>query len=228
MQSGMNFPCKILLMRMKENKYQLDKSDVNGLKDDIALIQFRLSEKLQEGRHVSSELTAVQKEKEKLFAENTRLNHRIEYLEDQVNDLENGMKQVRDSLTQTLNTEILDTIQKLDRIGKSGMTETIFQKGGHVAHVQVAASGDEQYSSTTSGIYSVEGTEGSNSPEYNSFRSRVTEQDLNTNIKKQVSVGYSEDNNHVATMVVGEVPKGSENISDIPLHNDRIAHTTKP
>ena len=77
-----------------KRKYKLENSDVNGLKDDIALIQSRLSEKLQEGRHVSSELSAVQKEKEKMFAENTRLNHRIEYLEDQVNDLENGMKQV--------------------------------------------------------------------------------------------------------------------------------------
>ena len=79
---------------ISENDYNFDNSDVNGLKDDIALIQSRLSEKLQEGRHVSSELSAVQKEKEKMFAENTRLNHRIEYLEDQVNDLQNGMKQV--------------------------------------------------------------------------------------------------------------------------------------
>ena len=98
MQNEMTFPCKIVFMRMKEslseNKYKFDNSDVNGLKDDIALIQSRLSEKLKEGRHVSSELSNVQQEKEKLFAENTRLNHRIEYLEDQVNDLENGMKQV--------------------------------------------------------------------------------------------------------------------------------------
>ena len=131
-------------------------------------------------------------------------------------------------MTKTLNTEILETIQKLDSIGKSGMTEAIFQKGGHVAHVQVAASGDEQYSTTTSGIYSVEGSEGSNSPEYNSFRSRVTAQDLNTNTNKRWSVGLAEDNNHVARMVVGELSKGSENSSDIPLHNDSIAPTTKP
>ena len=84
--------------------------------------------------------------------------------------------QVRDSLAQTLNTEIMDTIQKLDKIGRS---ETIFQKGGHVAHVHVPAANnnnDEQYSSSTSGIYSVEGSEGSNSPEYNSWRSRVQPQ----------------------------------------------------
>ena len=29
-------------------------------------------------------------------------------------------------------------------------------------------------------------------------------------------------------MVVGEVPKGSENTSDIPLHNDSIAPPNKP
>ena len=102
--------------------------------------------------------------------------------------------QVRDSLAQTLNTEIMDTIQKLDKIGRSNgtsgqqssaITDTIFQKGGHVAHVHVTTSGgsghaagqEEQYSSSTSGIYSsVEGSEpseGSNSPEYNSWRSRV-------------------------------------------------------
>ena len=152
--------CKIVFMRMKEslsdNKYKFDPSDVTGLKDDIALIQLRLSEKLKEGRHVSSELSVVQQEKEKLSVENTRLNHRIEYLQEQVNELENGMKQVgdylitihlskcrlfqfqvRDSLAHTLNTEILETIQKLDKIGKNGMTEAIFQKGGHMAHVQV-------------------------------------------------------------------------------------------
>merc|ERR1711892_1042419 len=100
------------------------------------------------------------------------------------------------------------------------MTEAIFQKGGHVAHVQVAGGGDDQYSTSTSGIYSEDGSEGSNSPEYNSFRSRVTAQDLNSNTNKRWSVGFAEDNKHVARMVVGEVLKGSENISDIPLHND--------
>ena len=78
-------------------------------------------------------------EEQKLQNENTRLNHRIEYLEDQVAELENGMKAVRDSLAHTLNTEIQDTITKLDAIGKAGipMTEALFQKGGHVAHVKV-------------------------------------------------------------------------------------------
>ena len=108
------------------------------------------------------------------------------------------------------------------------MTEAIFQKGGHVAHVQVPASGDEQYSTSTSGIYSVDGSEGSSSPEDKSFRSRVTAQDLNTNTNKRWSVGFAEENNHVARMVLGEVPKGSENISDIPLYNESTAPPTKP
>ena len=114
-------------------------SDVNGLRDDIALLQIRLETKLKEGRNLSSELGTVSAEKQKLQCENTRFNHRIEYLEDQVAELENGMKAVRDSLAHTLNTEIQDTITKLDAIGKAGMpmTEALFQKGGHVAHVKV-------------------------------------------------------------------------------------------
>ena len=134
-----------------------------GLKEDIALIQTRLSEKLQEGRSVSLELSAVQQQRDKLGSDNTRLRHRIHYLEDQVTHLEAGMKQVRDSLAQTLNTEIMDTIHKLDKIGRPE------GGGGHVAQVQVTASD----SSSTSGVYSVEGSEGSNSPEYNSWRSRT-------------------------------------------------------
>ena len=72
----------------------------------------------------------------------------------------------------------MDTIQKLDKIGKTE-AGSVFQKGGHVAHVTVSDSAHAQdhYSSGTSGIYSsVEGSEGSNSPEYNSWRSRVQPQ----------------------------------------------------
>ena len=98
MQSDLIFPCKVVFIRLKESdselKYKIDNSDMNCLKDDIALIQNKLSEKLREGRHISSELAAAQQENESLLVENTRLNHRIEYLEDQVNELENGMKQV--------------------------------------------------------------------------------------------------------------------------------------
>ena len=106
------------------------------------------------------------------------------------------------------------------------MTEAIFQRGGHVAHVQVAGSGDEQYSTTTSGIYSVEGSEGSNSPEYNRFRSRVTVQDVSAN--KRWSVGFSEDNKHVARLVVGVEPKGSENDRDFPIHNHSVISQHTP
>ena len=174
MKDQLSFPVKVVAMRVvqpqqESNQYKFDVAHVNGLKDDIALIQSRLSEKLQEGRHVSLELSVVQQQRDKLVSDNTRLRHRIQYLEDQVTHLEGGMKQVRDSLAQTLNTEIMDTITKLDKIGRSGESEAVFQRGGHVAQVQVTASD----SSSTSGVYSVEGSEGSNSPEYNSWRSRT-------------------------------------------------------
>ena len=97
-QNDLNFPCKIVFMRAKESdqnqRCKINNNDVKGLKDDIELIQTKLSEKLKEGRYVSSELSVVQQEKENLVNENTRLNHRIGYLEDQVIELENGMKQV--------------------------------------------------------------------------------------------------------------------------------------
>ena len=174
---SLTFPVRVVVMRVvqpqqeshQSPQYKFDVAHVNGLKDDIALIQSRLSEKLQEGRHVSLELSSVQQQRDKLVSDNTRLRHRIQYLEDQVSHLEGGMKQVRDSLAQTLNTEIMDTITKLDKIGRSSDSETVFQRGGHVAQVQVTASD----SSSTSGVYSVEGSEGSNSPEYNSWRSRT-------------------------------------------------------
>ena len=160
-------PVKVVVLRNVPTSSSIQADHVTGLKEDIALIQTRLSEKLQEGRSVSLELSAVQQQRDKLVADNTRLRHRIHYLEDQVNHLEGGMKQVRDSLAQTLNTEIMDTIHKLDKIGRPEGVG-----GGHVAQVQVTASD----SSSTSGVYSVEGSEGSNSPEYNSWRSGRTEQ----------------------------------------------------
>merc|ERR1719410_1344966 len=165
MMDSLTFPVRVVVMRvvqpqqessLQSPQYKFDVAHVNGLKDDIALIQSRLSEKLQEGRTVSLELSAVQQQRDKLGSDNTRLRHRIQYLEDQVTHLEAGMKQVRDSLAQTLNTEIMDTIHKLDKIGRPE------GGGGHVAQVQVTASD----SSSTSGVYSVEGSEGSNSPEY--------------------------------------------------------------
>jgi hypothetical protein len=58
--------------------------ELAGLQEDIALIQSRLEEKLREGRDMGSILHLVQREKEGLERENTRLNHRIFYLEEQV------------------------------------------------------------------------------------------------------------------------------------------------
>ena len=163
-------PARVVALRtvqaqQEHQDYKFDVAHVNGLKDDIALIQSRLSEKLQEGRHVSLELAAVQQQREKLGEENTRLRHRIQYLEDQVTHLEGGMKQVRqdpmvgptvthcvtskvrDSLAQTLNTDIMGTIKKLDRIGKGEALEEVVV--------------------TDSGVDS----EGSSSPQYRSWRS---------------------------------------------------------
>ena len=150
-------PVKVVVLRNVPTSSSIQADHVTGLKEDIALIQTRLSEKLQEGRSVSLELSAVQQQREKLVADNTRLRHRIHYLEDQVNHLEGGMKQVRDSLAQTLNTDIMETIQKLDSIGKEGGAE---YPGNNVAQVKV----------TDSGVCSDE-SEGSSSPQYRSWRS---------------------------------------------------------
>ena len=96
-------PIKIVVLRSIEAggndntssaDLKFDVAHVNGLKDDIAMIQTRLSEKLREGRHVSLELASVQMQRDKLAGDNTRLFHRIQYLEEQVAHLESGMKQV--------------------------------------------------------------------------------------------------------------------------------------
>ena len=78
--------------------------DISGIKEDIAIIQSTLEQKLTEGRTISGELDRAKKEKKSLQAENLRLNHRIAYLEDQTTELQEGLRQVRDSLSRTLNT----------------------------------------------------------------------------------------------------------------------------
>ena len=115
-----------------------------------------------------------------------------------------------------MNTEIIETIQKLDKIGKSG--PTLFQKGGHVAQVQVPATADEQYSTSTSGIYSVTGSEGSNSPEYNTFRNRVTSDSRNISSRKRLSTGLSENKDHIARLTLSE--KSPSCLSRSDLVND--------
>ena len=94
MMDKLTFPVKVVAMREVKDHHNYQAAHVAGLKDDIALIQSRLSEKLQEGRHVSLELSSVQQQRDKLVSDNTRLRHRIQYLEDQVSHLEGGMKQV--------------------------------------------------------------------------------------------------------------------------------------
>ena len=50
--------------------------DISGIKEDIAIIQSTLEQKLTEGRNISTELDRAKKEKKSLQAENMRLNHR--------------------------------------------------------------------------------------------------------------------------------------------------------
>ena len=93
----MNYPCKAVFMRAKTiSKDYCDKegTDVNNLQEDIALIQSRLEQKLSDGRNTSTELEIVQKEKKAMMQENTRLHHRIAYLEEHTKDLQMGLKQV--------------------------------------------------------------------------------------------------------------------------------------
>ena len=77
MLDQLTFPARVVTMRVVEvsqegqhhhphhQYHKYDLAHVNGLKDDIALIQTRLSEKLQEGRSVSLELSAVQQQRDK-------------------------------------------------------------------------------------------------------------------------------------------------------------------
>ena len=56
---------KVVVLRSVPTTPSLQADHVTGLKEDIALIQTRLSEKLQEGRTVSLELSAVQQQRDK-------------------------------------------------------------------------------------------------------------------------------------------------------------------
>ena len=76
----------------------------------------------------------------------------------QVNDLQKSLRQVRDSLSRTLNTEIQDTLHKLDTMGIQNL---VFQRGNHMASIEVPLDAV----SSSSGVYSGAGSEGSNSPD---------------------------------------------------------------
>ena len=148
MSGAMEYPAKIVLMTPDES----DTFSGHKLTEDIAMIQARLNQKLREGRHVSQELAAVQAEREALTRENTCLVARVQYLEDQNESLQSGMRHVRDSLATCLNNGVLNTLHKLD---------TCQEKYRHVGHD----------SSSTSGVCSAEdGSDGSNSSQYNSWR----------------------------------------------------------
>ena len=98
LKSELNYPCRAVVIRAKTmSKDYCDKqgTDVNNLKEDIALIQSRLEQKLSDGRNTSTELEIVQKEKKAMLEENTRLHHRIAYLEEHTKDLQIGLKQVK-------------------------------------------------------------------------------------------------------------------------------------
>ena len=96
MKGELNYPCKVVIMRKKSIGKEVteDNSDFNNLKEDIALIQSRLEQKLSDGRNISTELENAQKEKQSISQENMRLNHRIAYLEEHTKDLQMGLKQV--------------------------------------------------------------------------------------------------------------------------------------
>ena len=68
--------------------------DNNALQDNISLIQTRLEIKLREGRNIANMVTSVKEERDRLQMENTRLSHRIAYLEEIWTGMEGGMKQV--------------------------------------------------------------------------------------------------------------------------------------
>ena len=63
--AGLRSPVKVVVLRSVPASPGQQADHVTGLKEDIALIQTRLSEKLQEGRSVSLELSAVQQQRDK-------------------------------------------------------------------------------------------------------------------------------------------------------------------
>ena len=69
-------------------------NDIHGMRDDITMIKNKFEDKLNEGRNKSIMLEKIQKEKKVISQENTRLHHRIAYLEEHTQDLRSGLKQV--------------------------------------------------------------------------------------------------------------------------------------
>jgi len=111
------------------------------LRQDIALIQSRLEAKLEQGRGVETELGMVRREREGLAGENTRLRHRVAFLEEHTRELQAGLKGVRDSLARTLDSGLASTLAQLEGLGET-----------------------DRCSTATSGVYSQGESEGSASP----------------------------------------------------------------
>lgn len=212
MRQTCNSPSLVVALRTQTgiNQENHRNKDLTGLQDDIVLIQSRLEQKLKEGRNVSSELQLVEEERGNLRSENLRLNHRIFYLEEQVSDLQRSLRQVRDSLSRTLNTEIQDTLKKLDTVGQP--SQTVFQKGSHIAKVAVPVASTldgipDGSSTSTSGVYSVADSDGSISPESANFRARLRtkymrERGQSNNNRWSVGPVSESDYNQVSRLVV--------------------------
>lgn len=66
------------------------------------MMQTRLKLKLEEGRNVNQELSHAREEKLRLEQENTRLRHRICYLEEVTSDMQEAMRVARQSLCPNL------------------------------------------------------------------------------------------------------------------------------
>ena len=90
-QLGTSSGAVFLRTKSNQNGYYNKNKD---LKEDIAIIQCKLEQKLTDGRNVSIELERVQKEKTAMFHENIRLSHRIAYLEEHTHELQLGLQQV--------------------------------------------------------------------------------------------------------------------------------------
>jgi len=100
-----------------------------------------LEAKLEEGRGVETELGVVRREREGLAGENTRLRHRVAFLEEHTRELQAGLKGVRDSLARTLDSGLASTLAQLEGLGET-----------------------DRCSTATSGVYSQGESEGSASP----------------------------------------------------------------
>ena len=97
MRTRMTVPYYVVIMRVDKMGGQDGGiiPDNNALQDNISLIQTRLEIKLREGRNIANMVTSVKEERDRLQMENTRLNHRIAYLEDMWAEGEGGRKQVK-------------------------------------------------------------------------------------------------------------------------------------